>query len=290
MHPYKDYWFESSDGLNLYARDYRHSSPQATILCIPGLTRNSADFSRLCDHLADRFRVISVELRGRGNSEYDNNPENYHPGVYVQDVTSLLDALRLESVILIGTSLGGLISMLLSAMQPDRIAAAVINDIGPQVNQQGLDRIKAYVCNQSSVASWQEAEQRTREILGREYPDFKDDDWSFITRNLYRENGSGQPVLNYDPSISILLEQRQDDSVPPDLWPAFEAMRPIPLLVFRGELSDILTRDCVAKMQQIKSDMHFTEIANCGHAPLLTEGESLTAIDNFLNALPTAKV
>lgn len=285
MQKYNDYWFQSDDGLTLYARDYQHHSPQATILCIPGLTRNSADFSHLCEHLADQFRVVAVELRGRGRSEYDPNPRNYHPGVYVQDMVALLDSLQLESVVLIGTSLGGLISMFLTAMQSNRITAVVINDIGPEVNQDGLDRIKSYVCNPSPVSNWEEAISKTREVHGREFPNFSDADWALFTNNLFRENSEGQPELNYDPAISVLLEQNQDDVVPPDLWPAFNAMGPVPLLLLRGELSDILARECVAKMQRIKPDMQFTEVANCGHAPLLTESESLQSINTFLYSL-----
>ncbi len=285
MQEYKDYWFNSSNGLRLYARDYPHTAPEATILCIPGLTRNSADFSQLCDQLATRYRVIAVDLRGRGKSDYDPDPYNYHPGVYVDDITCLLNSLELESVILIGTSLGGLISMILSAMQAERITAAIINDIGPEANQAGLDRIKAYVCNPTPVNSWAEAVSKTHAIQGREYPNFSESDWVAFTNNLYREDNEGNPVLNYDSAIAILLEQNQDNAVPPNLWSLFDTIQSTPLLLLRGELSDILTRDCVEKMQQKKPDMQFVEVASCGHAPLLTEPESMQAITQFLTTV-----
>jgi len=285
MPHYDDYWFESRDGLKLFARDYQHEAPRATILCIPGLTRNSADFSDLCKHLNINYRVIAVDLRGRGNSEYDTNPLNYHPGWYVEDVVALLDSLDLTSVILIGTSLGGLISMILTSLEPERVAAVIMNDIGPETSQVGLDRIKNYVSNPSAVHSWAQAIVVTHEVMASEYPDFIAEDWVEFTGNIYRENSNGCPVLNYDPAIGVLMAQQQDEAVPPDLWPAFTSMQATPLLVIRGQLSDILTAGCVEKMQREKPDMHFLEVNNRGHAPLLTENECVVGIDNFLGSL-----
>ncbi len=285
MPHYDNYWFESRDGLKLFARNYQHEAPRATILCIPGLTRNSADFSELCEHLAINYRVIAVELRGRGKSEYDTNPLNYHPELYVDDVVALLDSLELTSVILIGTSLGGLISMILTALQPERVAAVIMNDIGPETSQVGVDRIKNYVCNPVRVNSWAQAIDMTQEVFGAEYPDFVDEDWAAFTKNIYRENSKGGPVLNYDPAIGLLMTQQQDNAVAPNLWSAFAAMQTTPLLVIRGRLSDILTTECVEKMQLKKPDMHFIELEDRGHAPLLTETECIVGIDNFLVSL-----
>jgi len=285
MPHYDNYWFESRDGLKLFARNYQHEAPRATILCIPGLTRNSADFSELCEHLAINYRVIAVELRGRGKSEYDTNPLNYHPELYVDDVVALLDSLELTSVILIGTSLGGLISMILTALQPERVAAVIMNDIGPETSQVGVDRIKNYVCNPVRVNSWAQAIDMTQEVFGAEYPDFVDEDWAAFTKNIYRENSKGGPVLNYDPAIGLLMTQQQDNAVAPNLWSAFAAMQTTPLLVIRGRLSDILTTECVEKMQLKKPDMHFIELEDRGHAPLLTETECKVGIDNFLVSL-----
>ncbi|MEH6515315.1 MAG: alpha/beta hydrolase [Halioglobus sp.] len=292
MSSYNDYWFKSSDGLNLYARDYPSGSavkaPATTIVCIPGLTRNSADFAALAPYLSKRFRVLAVDLRGRGKSEYDTDPNNYVPAVYVEDVQTLLDGLGLASVILIGTSLGGLVSMLLSAMQPQRVASIIVNDIGPEVQQSGLERIKSYVSARSSVASWPEAVRQTREILSREYPNFGLPEWEEFTRNLYREGCDGCPILNYDAGISLPMEQSQPVVEPADLWPAFAAITSIPMLLFRGELSDILSRDCATRMLQRHSNMEFVEVPDCGHAPLLTEVECLHAIENFLSPNKTS--
>lgn len=286
MPHYRDHWFNSKDGLRLYARDYRHSTPRATIVCIPGLTRNSADFAQLCEHLAAQYRIIATDLRGRGHSAYDPDPLNYHPGVYAEDVIALLDSLNLESVVLIGTSLGGLTSMILAATAPDRISAMIINDVGPETEAAGLDRIRSYVGNTPKVESWAEAVETTRELQGEIYPNLTDLEWMALAKNIYRENTQGKPELNYDPAISVLLDQSKNDAVPPDLWPLFVKIPSSKeILLVRGEHSDILSIKCVQKMQQFRPHMQFVEIANCGHAPLLTEPKSLEKIDRFLAEL-----
>ncbi|CAA0082749.1 2-(acetamidomethylene)succinate hydrolase [Zhongshania aliphaticivorans] len=281
MQNYSDYWYQSSDGLRLYARQYGNTTAEQTIICIPGLTRNSSDFTALCEHLAPRYRILAVDLRGRGQSDYDTNPENYHPGCYANDILSLMGSLALPSAIFIGTSLGGIVSMVLAATAPERIQAIVMNDIGPEPDKAGLDRIKRYVGNKSTVKNWSEAVEKTKSIQAQEYPNFSDEDWLIFSKNLYRENALGQPELAYDFAISHLLNQQNDDTTS-DLWPLFTAMQNIPLLLFRGELSDILNQQCVRKMQTLKPDMQFVEIPHCGHAPLLSETEALNAIDNFL--------
>jgi pimeloyl-ACP methyl ester carboxylesterase len=288
MADYSDYWYSSSDGLKLYARDYPHNQPLATILCIPGLTRNSADFTSVCDQLNQHYRVLAVDLRGRGKSQYDPQPNNYHPGVYTDDIIALLDSLQLEKVILVGTSLGGLVSMMLAATQADRITAAIINDIGPEADPRGLERIVAYVSNPTTVNSWPEAIIKTRDYLTREYPDFSDSDWQDFSRNIYRENGCGQPLLDYDPGIAVPLQQSSDNAIPPDLWPLFSALQSLPVLLIRGELSEVLSTQCVRKMQTIHPAMQYVEVKHRGHAPLLTEPQCSAAISQFLAALPVS--
>lgn len=282
MTDYNDYWYPSRDGLQLYARDYPATDPAATLICLPGLTRNSADFVPLCEQLARRYRILAPDFRGRGRSAYDPNPDNYHPGTYSNDVLSLLESLQLQSVILIGTSLGGLVSMILAAMHPQAIKAAIINDIGPEANPVGIARILAYVSNPAAVADWTEASRRTQQYLARDYPDFSDDDWAAFSKNIYRQNAQGQPVLDFDPNIAQLLNKSADNAVPPDLWPLFNSLQQLPMLVLRGELSEILTPQCLTKMQQQHPGLATAIIPNRGHAPLLTEPESLSAIEKFL--------
>jgi pimeloyl-ACP methyl ester carboxylesterase len=288
MGNYEDFWYQSSDGLRLYARDYpcrdRAIQSPATVLCMHGLTRNSADFAGLADHLCGRYRVLSVDQRGRGRSEYDSVVANYTPLTYVQDMFTLLDQLDLAEVILVGTSLGGLMSFLMSAMQPQRIRAMVINDIGPEVDSRGLERIKSYVGKSTPVASWDDAVSRAKEIAAIAFPDFSDEQWLDFTRGIYREE-DGVFTLDYDPAISQPLDDDDSAVVPPDLWGVFEAITSIPMLLIRGESSDILARSCVDGMRSRKADLQVAEIPRRGHAPTLTEPASIAAIDVFLAQL-----
>jgi len=288
MGNYTDHWYTSSDGLRLYARDYpcagNAADEPATVLCMHGLTRNSSDFSGLADHLSRHYRVLSVDQRGRGRSDYDSTISNYTPLTYVQDMFLLLDRLKVDRVILVGTSMGGLMSFLMCAMQHRRIRAVIINDIGPEVDPRGLERIKAYVGKSKPVTSWEEAVAQCRSINEIAFPDFTDEQWLDFTRGIYREE-NGVPVLAYDPAISQPMDDEESGAVPPDLWPVFESSAGIPMLVIRGAESDILSRDCVAGMRSRKPDLQVAEIPNRGHAPTLTEPASLSAIDTFLESM-----
>jgi pimeloyl-ACP methyl ester carboxylesterase len=288
MSNYEDVWYQSGDGLRLYARDYpcRDNAidhPQ-TLLCMHGLTRNSADFAELANYLCQRYRVLSVDQRGRGRSEYDCVVANYTPLTYVQDMFTLLEQLDLAEVILVGTSLGGLMSFLMSAMQPQRIRAMIINDIGPEVDPRGLERIKSYVGKSTPVASWDDAVSRAREIAAVAFPDFSDEQWLDFAHGIYREE-DGVFTLDYDPAISQPLDDDDSGVVPPDLWGVFEVITSIPMLLILGESSDILARSCVDGMRSRKADLQVAEIPRRGHAPTLTEPASIAAIDVFLNQL-----
>ena len=285
MASYTDITYESADGLKLYARDYAHPAPRLTLLCMHGLTRNSADFEGVAGHLAEDHRLVVVDQRGRGLSDWDSNTANYQPAVYVQDMFRLLDKLELDQVVLMGTSMGGLMSMIMVAMQPGRFKGVILNDIGPVIDPAGLERIKGYVGKSGPVASWDEAVAQTRDINGKEFPDFSDEDWLRFTRALYREDDSGVPVLAYDPAISQPMASDEEAAIPPDLWPAFDTLAPLPTLVVRGALSDILSADCVAEMRARKPDLRVAEIAGRGHAPTLDEPASLAAINDFLGEL-----
>lgn len=288
MVDYHDIWYRSGDGLRLYARDYpcrdEAITAPGTLLCMHGLTRNSADFAELAEHLSQRYRVIAVDVRGRGRSDYDPDPGNYHPLTYVQDMFSLLDQLELQQVILCGTSMGGLMSLMMSAMQGQRVRAVIINDIGPEVDPRGLERIRSYVGKTSPVSNWQEAVAQSRAINGIAFPDFSDSQWQAFTRGLYRDV-DGVPVLAYDPAISQPMDDSDSAAVPPDLWPVFDAMSARPLLVIRGVDSDILAPGCVQEMQRRKPDLQVAEIPHRGHAPTLNESTARSAIDAFLESL-----
>jgi pimeloyl-ACP methyl ester carboxylesterase len=195
---------------------------------------------------------------------------------------TLLDSLGLDRVALLGTSMGGLMSMIMAAMQPQRFSAVVLNDIGPVIDPAGLERIKGYVGKSAPVANWDEAVAQTRAINGQAFPDYDGDDWLRFARALYREDTAGVPVLAYDPAISRPIAEDEEAAVPPDLWPAFDALKPIPTLVVRGALSDILASTCVAEMRARKPDLQVAEIPDRGHAPTLEEPACIAAIDRFL--------
>jgi pimeloyl-ACP methyl ester carboxylesterase len=284
MPSYRDLWYQSSDGLRLYARDYpcrgTNSETPATVLCMHGLTRNSADFAGLAEHLSGHYRVLAVDQRGRGRSDYDRTSSNYTPLIYVQDMFTLLDQLQVGEVILIGTSMGGLMSLIMAAMQPARIRAIVLNDIGPEVDRRGLDRIKSYVGRSKPVANWDEAVAQVRAIAEVAFPDFTDQEWRDFARDVYREE-NGVPVLAYDPAIAQPMAEADSGAVPDDLWQLFDKVSSIPMLVVRGEHSDILSRDCVGQMRLKNSDLQVAEVPRRGHAPTLNEPVSREAIDAF---------
>jgi pimeloyl-ACP methyl ester carboxylesterase len=284
---YTDSYYTSHDQLQLHVRDYGHPSPQHTVLCIPGLTRNARDFTGLCEHLRHQHRVLAVDLRGRGLSDYDPDPQQYHPGTYVQDILTLLAHLQLSKVVLVGTSLGGLISMVLTPLQPALISGVILNDIGPEIVAEGISRIKDYVGKDVTAADWDEAVRKTRALNASHFPDFTDARWLEFTQGLYRpdeQRGRGLR-LDYDPAIRVLYETLEPDKLPA-LWPQFETMATTPILLVRGALSNIISAACVGQMRAIKPDLQVCELANRGHAPTLTEPESSAAIDRFLAQLP----
>ena len=288
MQDYEDIWYHSEDGLRLYARDYVCKGAPLTLLCMHGLTRNSADFEPLCEYLAPDYRMIVVDQRGRGKSERDIEPANYHPATYVQDMFRLIDTLQLTNLVLVGTSLGGLMAMIMNALRPGAFKAVVINDIGPVVEPEGLERIKKYVGKIPPAKSWDEAVANIRRLNEQAFPHFQLADWQQFTRRLYAENDQGIPELLYDPAIFLPLAADEGNAVPPDLWPAFEQLRDVPTLLIRGALSDILSAETSAEMLRRKPDLQFVEIADVGHAPILDEPAVVQAISCFLEDVKTS--
>lgn len=286
MTNYDDFWYTSHDGLRLYARDYSqaltNNKNAKTILCMHGLTRNSADFDDICNELSDRYRLIVVDQRGRGLSDYDPNPTNYNPLVYVQDMFLLLEKLKLTSVILLGTSMGGIMAMIMAAMKPEMVQVIIINDVGPEISKQGLDRLKRYVGKSTPVNNWEEAAKQTESINSIAFPEANEQDWLKFAKRIYTEDDKGCPVIAHDPNIAVPLIDSGDNSVAPNLWPVYEQIIDKPILLIRGEISDIIDTECVLKMQQIKPDIEILEIPNVGHAPLLNEAKVESCIVKFI--------
>jgi pimeloyl-ACP methyl ester carboxylesterase len=282
MASYDDFWLTTEDGLRLYARDYPNPDSPLTVLCLHGLTRNSADFAELAEALAPTCRVIVLDQRGRGRSDYDANPANYQIPTYVRDTLTLLDTLQLERVALIGTSMGGLISMTLESLQPQRVGGIVLNDVGPVVEPAGIARIQSYVGKGGNLSSWGDAVRVTRENNRIAFPDFGDADWDAFARRMYHLDADGIPQSTYDAAIAQPLNADTSTAVPPDLWPLFDSVAELPMLVIRGAHSDILSAATVAEMARRHPGLRHVEVANRGHAPMLDEPEALAAIQAFL--------
>jgi pimeloyl-ACP methyl ester carboxylesterase len=294
---YREQRWASTEGLELFCRIYEPGAPRGlaaagrgmptpktlTVLCLPGLTRNSRDFEVLAPHLAGRYRVICPDLRGRGLSARDPQWRNYHPGTYLADLQQLLQVLELERVAIVGTSLGGLLGMMLGATIPERVAGLVLNDIGPEVDPKGIERIKSYTGMLPPVQTWDEAIKQLRANYGNAWPGLSDETWSVLVRRSYRAEGSGAPALDYDPRVGDAL--RAAPAVPGGLWPVFARLHSLPMLAIHGALSDILSAGTLERMQREKPDLERVTVGNRGHVPLLDEPEALTAIDRFLARL-----
>jgi len=273
-------FFESEDGLKLYYRDFGADNEGTPVICLPGLTRNSRDFEDLAKYLSDRRRVITCDFRGRGYSEYDEHWENYHPLTYVQDTWTLLDHLGIEKVIVVGTSLGGLCSMVMATTQGDRVAGVVMNDIGPEINPAGIERVREYTGRVPPVTSWDEAAAQSKEIYGAWLPGLGDEGWKKMAWRAYRENEKGVPRLDMDPNIGEAV--RKVGAQKGDPWTSFDSLKDKPVTLLWGVMSDILTQDIIDKMTARKPDLNVVPVPNRGHVPLLDEPECVAAIDAFL--------
>ena len=279
---YVDVFFRSEDNLRLYARDY--PGPEAdspTILCLPGLTRNSKDFAELADELRENYRVVCPDQRGRGRSERDPDATHYHPQQYVVDMYMLLDVLGISRAIVIGTSLGGLMAIVMMTTDAKRIRAAVLNDVGPEVDPRGIERIASYVGKTAPVADWQTAAEQTAHINGIAFPDYEAHDWKAMAQRLYVQEGT-TPVLDYDPAIA---QGVNSGTAAPILWPLFDAVGAMPILVIRGETSDILSTDTLAEMTRRTPHIMVQVVPKRGHAPTLSEPTARIAIRKFLAAI-----
>lgn len=282
MAVYEDKYWWSQDGLRLHYRDYAGREDRPPILCLPGLTRNARDFDSVAQRLAGDWRVICIELRGRGESAYAKDPMSYVPLVYLQDIDRLIDELALPNLIGIGTSLGGLILMLMAATRRGSLAGALLNDIGPDIAEAGLERIRKNVGSGSAHPTWVHAARTVSEIQGVIYPHYELEDWLRLAKRLYRLNSQGRIVLDYDQRIAEPFRAPGGGAAGVDLWPAFAALGDIPATLIRGELSDLLTVETAAGMQARLPQLDVVTVPGVGHAPTLEEPEAVAAIDQLL--------
>jgi pimeloyl-ACP methyl ester carboxylesterase len=284
---FDDITFTARDGLRLYGRAYRArgGSSRRPVVCLAGLTRNSRDFQEvafsLSRHASTPRDVYSLDVRGRGKSESDGDWRNYAVPIEMHDVIDFMTVLGLFNAGIIGTSRGGLIAMVLAAVQPTRIGAVVLNDIGPVIEADGLMRIAGYVGKIPTPKTWVDAARTVRELTKRDFPQLTDADTEALARQLFNEK-NGRPVSGYDTKLQKCLSVL--DGPIPQLWPQFGALSRVPVMAIRGGNSDLLSEKTVAEMARRHPDFTTITVANEGHAPLLRDAPTIEAIAKFFAA------
>lgn len=281
MSDYEDRYWSSRDGLSLHYRDYPGREDRPPVLCLPGLTRNARDFAALAERLAGEWRVICPEMRGRGDSGYAKEAASYNPPQYVEDVSALLEQAGIDRFVAIGTSLGALMTMMMALAMPGRLAGAVLNDTGPVLEPAGLQRIKDYVGQGRTFPTWMHAARALEETQGIAYPHYEIADWLAMAKRVMVLSGNGRIVFDYDMKIAEPFAELDVDAQA-DLWPALEALQGRPVLVLRGEISDLLSPQTFAEMRARLPEAEAVTVAGVGHAPTLDEPEALAAIQRLL--------
>ncbi len=290
MSSFVELTYRGEGGLALYARDYAGSGGEARcpVLCIHGLTRNSADFEEVAPWIAAQGRrVIAVDVRGRGRSERDPDPRRYHPKVYASDMLKLLDDAGIARAVFIGTSMGGIITMAVAMKRLKAIAAAVLNDVGPVISMTGLNRIAGYVGKGRPVESWDDAAAYVKSINEAAFPQNTLEQWHAWARRAYLEDANGKLQLNYDPQIAASID-------PSRLKPTSLAAKLLyrrlarsrPTLLIRGGNSDLVGPEEAQYMRQAAPGLRYAEVPGVGHAPMLMEPEAQAALSSFLADVP----
>lgn len=286
---FREVTYTSVDGLRLSARDYGNPlSPLLPVVCLAGLTRDSRDFHELAVHLSSHRhrprRVVAFDYRGRGRSQWARSADTYNPLTEMNDVLDGMAALNIPRAVVVGTSRGGIIGMLMGAARPASLAGLVLNDIGPVVEAQGLARIKTYVGRTPQPLDWADAARLLRRIHGASFPAWRDADWDYFARLTFTDE-DGVPIGSYDPKLAQTFDGLELDQPLPAMWDEVRAMRTIPILVVRGENSDLLSAETVARMSEEHDRVEAVTIAGEGHAPLLRSGQLLARVSAFVIAI-----
>lgn len=280
--------WRSRDGLSLFARDYAGAGGEARlpIICLHGLTRNSKDFADVAPRLAGSGRRVLVpDVRGRGLSDRDPDASHYAPKIYARDVLDLMRSLGLARAVFVGTSMGGIITMTMMAMRPRAVAAAILNDVGPEVGPEGIARIMSYVGQKAEVRDWTGAADYVRQTNGAAFPDYEAADWDRLARNVFRDK-DGVPELDYDARILLPLLKLKPGQHRRLAWFLFRWLaRSRPTLLVRGEKSDVITAAIADRMTNKAPSLRRVDVPGVGHAPMLTESTAADAIDRFLSSV-----
>lgn len=281
----RDAFVAVSDGLKLYLRDWRPENPRgAPVLCLPGLARTLDDFVSLAEHLSSGGRrVVALSARGRGLSDRDPDPARYQLKIESEDVLAVLDQFGVAGAHVIGTSRGGLQAMMIGAMRPDVLRSVVLNDIGPIVENEGLKRIRDALSDQATPSDYAEAAQRIAARNAERFPALSEADYDRWARRAWRETDDGL-VPTCDPALLKIFDGLDLDAPSALIWPLFDALAKVPLMVVRGEFSDILSESTVSEMVARRPATVWTTPGQ-GHAPLLDDAPTMAAIAEFLDAV-----
>jgi pimeloyl-ACP methyl ester carboxylesterase len=281
MSGYADRFWTSRDGLKLHFRDYAGRADRPPVLCLPGLTRNARDFSHVAERLAGEWRVLCVDLRGRGESAYAKDSASYTPLQYSDDLDALFAQEGLDRVVAFGTSLGGLLTMIMAMAAPQRLAGVLLNDVGPEVNPAGLERIRGYVGQGRSFPTWMHAARALEETQGPAFPGYAIADWLAMAKRCMVLGSNERIHFDYDMKIAEPFAEPQGVAGV-DLWPGIAALKDVPSLLLRGELSDVLAADVHARMAAMLPLAEAVTVPGVGHAPMLDEPEAVAGIDRLL--------
>jgi pimeloyl-ACP methyl ester carboxylesterase len=274
-------FYSAPDGLRLHLRDWPNPAPVIPVVCLPGLARTAADFDALAGVLCASRRVVALDYRGRGLSDYDRNWRNYDLRIEGEDILSVLTAAGIGEAVFIGTSRGGLHAMILSALRPAMIRAVVLNDIGPVLEAKGLARIRGYVGKLPAPRSWADAADMARRLMSAQFTKLDERGWQAYAHLTFEEkNGRFRP--RYDPRLMKTLEDLDLESPLPQLWPQFDGLRDVPMLILRGENSDLLSPETLAEMLRRHPGCEAHTVAGEGHAPLLLDTETIGRVAAFV--------
>jgi pimeloyl-ACP methyl ester carboxylesterase len=290
MTGFADRRFTSPDGLKLHARDYAPGDGEARlpVVCLHGLSRNAADFETVAPWIAAKGRRVLVpDMRGRGRSAWDPEPLRYVPPTYAGDVICLLDALGIARALFVGTSMGGIITMIMASIRPLMVAGAVLNDVGPSLAPEGLKRIGGYVGVGGPISGWTEAADYARQINAFAFPNYGPAQWDAFARRLFETGPDGNLRLAYDPDIAVPFKAAAPEAPPFDMTPLFLGLAAgRPMLLVRGGISDLIDEARAEEMRTLVPHMDYAEVPNVGHAPMLDEPEARDALTKFLDSAP----
>ena len=279
-----DGWYWSRDGLRLHYRDYPGPATRPVLLCLPGLTRNAADFDALARRLAGQWRVVAPDLRGRGESAWPRDSLTYVTLTYLLDLRLLVEAAGIARFVALGSSLGGALTLQLTTGNLAAMAGVILNDFGPDVEPPGLARLRANVGRGGNWPTWIHAARDLASRNASVYPEWQLGDWLAFAKRLCRVSASGRIIFDYDPRIAEPFRLPNGDAGS-DLWAAFDSLAGVPVLSLRGALSDVLTPATQAAMAARLPRLQVAEVPGVGHAPALGEPAAIAAIDAILDVI-----